>query len=874
MLLIKRAYMIIGNKYRITILTGRLIRLEYNEQGIFEDRITKTVVNRDFDKVPYELRRFGDQIETGKKENSQIQNDPVENSLIKTIDTNNILSEFIEIETDDLIIRYDEKNFSAQGLSITLKETGSVWHYSITYGNSDENLFGTARTLDGCDGGLWLEEGIFGKRGYAVLNDTGSPVVVSGIDDNPSSYEYANRDGSGIDIYFFGYGKDFYGGLRDFYKLCGKTPMIPRYALGNWWSRYYRYTEESYSDVLDNFKKMEIPLSVAVIDMDWHITEVDPRYGTGWTGYSWNKDLFPDHKRFLKMLHDRGLATTLNLHPADGIRAFEDMYREVAESVGIDPDSKEPVEFDFSDKKFRDAYFEKVMHPYEDDGVDFWWIDWQQGTGRDERDVDPLFLLNHYHYHDQEGRNIRPMIFSRYAGPGSHRYPVGFSGDTVMTWKSLDFQPYFTSTSSNIGYGYWSHDIGGHMMGDKDDERLIRWIQYGVFSPINRLHSSSSAFLNKEPWAIDEPYRGVMTDYLRLRHRLLPYLYTESFRAYEEDKPIVRPMYYLLPDDERAYNVPCEYGFGDELIVGAITRPMDRELRLSTVNMVLPSGRWYDIFTGTIYNGDIMRKMYRRLTDIPVLLGEGGIIPMSLDDKTNGVVNPTDIRLCIGFGQNGSYEMYEDDGITMNYLSGSYVKTRYETEVDQDTLHITIAPARGDLSLIPDKRKYEISIYGAEVSDLDNIVIKDISDITDDNDTENNDIDNDDTVKNNTVNNNTKDSDAINDCTKTSGSEDDGILKPEAVSYDNSRRILNITIGSIATSKGAVVTVSGIHKATNDYKKKVFDILEYAWIPIMTKDLVNGKLQNMSDDEFLNWLKEADISENLKNAITEIYADK
>ena len=519
------------------------------------------------------------------------------------------------------------------------------------------------------------------------------------------------------------------------------------------------------------------------------------------------------------------------------------------------------------------------MHPYEDDGVDFWWIDWQQGTGRDERDVDPLFLLNHYHYHDQEGRNIRPMIFSRYAGPGSHRYPVGFSGDTVMTWKSLDFQPYFTSTSSNIGYGYWSHDIGGHMMGDKDDERLIRWIQYGVFSPINRLHSSSSAFLNKEPWAIDEPYRAVMTDYLRLRHRLLPYLYTESFRAYEEDKPIVRPMYYLLPDDERAYNVPCEYGFGDELIVGAITRPMDRELRLSTVNMVLPSGRWYDIFTGTIYNGGIMRKMYRRLTDIPVLLGEGAIIPMSLDDKTNGVVNPSDIRLCIGFGQNGSYEMYEDDGITMNYLSGSYVKTRYETEVDQDTLRITIAPARGDLSLIPDKRKYEISIYGAEVSDLDNIVIKDISDITDDNDTENNDIDNDDTVKNNTVNdntvnNNTKDSDAINDCTKTFGSEDDGILKPEAVSYDNSRRILNITIGSIATSKGAVVTVSGIHKASNDYKKKVFDILEYAWIPIMTKDLVNGKLQNMSDDEFLNWLKEADISENLKNAIAEIYADK
>ena len=107
------------------------------------------------------------------------------------------------------------------------------------------------------------------------------------------------------------------------------------------------------------------------------------------------------------------------------------------------------------------------------------------------------------------------MTFSRYAGPGSHRYPVGFSGDTVVTWESLQFQPYFTSTASNIGYGWWSHDIGGHMNGYKDDELEGRWYQLGVFSPINRLHSTKNEFNGKEPWRFKAEVRAAMDDFLR-----------------------------------------------------------------------------------------------------------------------------------------------------------------------------------------------------------------------------------------------------------------------------------------------------------------------------------------------------------------------
>ena len=145
--------------------------------------------------------------------------------------------------------------------------------------------------------------------------------------------------------------------------------------------------------------------------------------------------------------------------------------------------------------------------------------------------IDPLWMLNHFHFLDSARDGKRPLTFSRYAGPGSHRYPVGFSGDTLITWASLDFQPYFTATASNIGYGWWSHDIGGHMFGGKDDELATRWVQLGVFSPILRLHSSLSPFNTKEPWRFGPEARAVMTEFLRLRHRLVPYLHTMNHRA-------------------------------------------------------------------------------------------------------------------------------------------------------------------------------------------------------------------------------------------------------------------------------------------------------------------------------------------------------
>lgn len=127
-------------------------------------------------------------------------------------------------------------------------------------------------------------------------------------------------------------------------------------------------------------------------------------------------------------------------------------------------------------------------------------LDWQQGKKSDIEGLDPLLALNHYHFLDNAENGKLPLILSRYAGLGSHRYPLGFSGDTAINHKVLDFQPYFTANAANAAYFWWSHDIGGHHFGYKDDELYLRWIEFGVFSPILRLHSTSNDLLGKEPW--------------------------------------------------------------------------------------------------------------------------------------------------------------------------------------------------------------------------------------------------------------------------------------------------------------------------------------------------------------------------------------
>ena len=663
--------------YRFTVLTSALIRVEYDPEGVFEDAATQTILNRDFDTPEFNVK-----------------------------DTD----ETLEILTDNahLIFHKDESGFTKYNLRIEAIGNYSLYHSTWYFGETPETLKGTARTLDFQDGAIDLEEGLMNKDGYTVIDDSASMRLTEDgwVEERPQGL---------VDMYFFGYGRDYLGTLRDYHYLTGKTPILPRYALGNWWSRYYPYSQENYKNLMNTFEEKDIPFSVAVIDMDWHITDVPPEYGSGWTGYTWNTDLFPEPEEFLTWLKDKGLRNTLNLHPANGVQPYEEMYEPMGEELGVNTDNKEPINFDIADPDFLEAYFKYLHHPHEEKGVDFWWIDWQQGSITKVAGLDPLWMLNHYHFLDHGRGDNRPLIFSRYAGLGSHRYPVGFSGDTAATWASLDFQPYFTSTASNVGYSWWSHDIGGHMGGKKDSELFIRWVQYGVFSPINRLHSQNGEFSGKEPWRYGKKAEGIVADFMRLRHKLVPYLYTMNVLNHTDDLPMVRPMYYHHPWHEEAYEVPNQYYFGTQLIVSPITTKIKESLRLGKVKTWLPEGMWLDFFNGRVYEGNRTLDVFRHLSTMQVFAKAGGIIPMDKRAQ-NAIDNPEKMDVKVFAGDDGSFTLYEDDGLGkgVEQATTKMVLRWEEEEKDWAIFHIN-AP-EGNTEILPEEREYTLSFVSFNYS--------------------------------------------------------------------------------------------------------------------------------------------------------------
>lgn len=702
-----------GEHWRIGLITESLIRLEWSDSGEFEDRATLMAVDRAF------LPSGAVDYTTGERDGMLV------------------------VETPALRLTYDRKPFSKEGLTIVVKGVPdsqfNTWHYGD---DPKGNLGGTARTLDEADGAIPLGQGVISRDGWAVLDDSASNVFVTAdadgnLPDGVVAYGgigVAPRDHRETDIYFFGYGRRYREAVHDFQKLSGPAPLLPRYALGNWWSRYYRYSEEEYLDLMDRFKREGIPFTTSVIDMDWHLVDdVDPKYGSGWTGYTWNPKLFPDPKRFLDGLHERGLRTTVNIHPRDGIRAFEKPYAKAAATVGVDADAQEPVEFDLTNPKFVQAYFD-MHHDLEADGIDFWWIDWQQGGVTRQPGLDPLWVLNHMHYCDSARDGRWPLTFSRFAGPGSQRYPVGFSGDTVITWKSLKFQPYFTSTASNIGYGWWSHDIGGHMFGYRDEELEARWYQLGAFSPINRLHSSCSPFSGKEPWNFHEPVRSAMVDVLRLRQALMPYLYTMNWRAAVDGDPIVEPMYWANPNLGESYEVPDEFRFGTELVVAPVVDPMDKASMRGKADAWLPQGDWFDFFDGRRYAAadPAGRRLavWRTIDRIPVFAKAGGIVPMQSDPLSDMTVNPRALDVVIFPGADGSFAMREDSGEFHDVCADAAAAQESATAVtamtwqwdDGRSPQFVIEAPTGNTSVVPERRDWTLIFRGVARSAMQVIV--------------------------------------------------------------------------------------------------------------------------------------------------------
>ena len=675
---------------RFTVLTPQLIRMEWSADGQFEDRATLTFVNRETPVPEFKVRESRSKL---------------------TITTPALTLTYLKNG------KFSDKNLKAV---FTLNGKEVVWTPGM---ENPQNLLGTTRTLDGADGSKLqepMEQGILSRAGWSLIDDSQRHVLT------PDGSEWeewveARPEGDRQDLYLFAYGHDYKQALADYALVAGRAPMPPKYTLGYWWSRYWQYSDNEFVDLVNKLKSMDVPIDVLIVDMDWHETwglrksnSPKDEYGQriGWTGYTWQKELFPSPANFLKWTENEELKVALNLHPASGIQPYEAVYDDFTKEYGWSEKGKS-VPFKIDERKWADAYFKTVLEPMERNGVDFWWLDWQQWKeSKYTPGLSNTFWLNHTFFNHAERQNpgLRPFIYHRWGGLGSHRYPLAFSGDTYATWPMLAYLPYFTATASNVNYGWWGHDIGGHMFHKTqkatDPELYTRWLQYGVFTPIFKTHSTKDPRIERCIWCFPD-HMFLMRDAIRLRYTLAPYIYNAARENYDTGVGMCRPMYYDYPESDKAYETPEQFMFGNDILATTITQPVDSITGLAPRTIWFPEGTWFDCATGSMYEGGRTEELHYTLAENPHYAKAGSIIPMNPATVKN-LQQPCD-TLVLTFipGGDGQLRHYEDDGMSQQYKT-NYAVTTVTKKQEGNTVRVRISPREGSFAGASDSRSYEL----------------------------------------------------------------------------------------------------------------------------------------------------------------------
>jgi alpha-glucosidase (family GH31 glycosyl hydrolase) len=666
---------VIVGDVRFTLITPNCVRIEQSPGAKFVDDRSLLAVNREARTADYEVSQDG---------------------------------QTTVVRTEAMRLRYtpDGKPLSADNLSVEITAAGARSTRWTPGDKNSANLGGTVRTLDMWDGGGDLGEGLLSRDGWYLLDDSSSPLFTD-------DWVRARPSGFGTDWYLFGYGNDYKSALQSFTAFAGKVPLPRRYTLGSWYSRYWPYSSDDYRAIVKEYADHDFPLDVLVLDMDWH--------KDGWTGYSWNKKLLPDAPALLKWVHEQGLHVTLNDHPADGVKPHEDRYPDFMRALGKDPASNETVPYDAGSKQYLTAHYDNMMAPLVKDGVDFWWLDWQQyRETRSIPELTNLFWLNDFYYKQTSGDDRRGQIFSRWGGWGSHRYPIQFSGDSSTNWKMLAFEVPFTATAGNVGCFFWSHDIGGHQ-GARNDESYARWVQFGATTAALRSHSTRSRELDRRPWTYEKWAEDSMRESFHLRSRLMPYIYSSVQEASAQSIPFNRPMYLEYPNEERAYRSPQQYLLGRDLLVAPITSPGVGPNHVATQVVWFPPGDdWYNFFTGELYLGGTEQLVAADINEFPLYVRAGAPIPMQpyTQRMTTTPLDTLIVRVYPWqYYKWRTTTLYEDDGKSIGYERGEFATTKLSYRAAK-SVEIDIDATKGSFVGQPEERVVVIELPNTERADF------------------------------------------------------------------------------------------------------------------------------------------------------------
>lgn len=651
-----------GKTYRITILSDVLVRLEYNENGIFNDYPTLFAINRNFTEKP--------------------------NFTVKEDD------KFLNITNDYFILEYSkEKPFVASklvpdsNLRITLRQTDKMW-----YVNQPEvkNLKGATYSFD-YPKNFTLSKGLYNLDGFASFIDTSRPVFASDglIKKNPSN---------GLDIYVFLYRNDFQKALNSYFTLTGYPPLPPRNALGVWWNKNEDYSSKDIESLLNNFKREEIPLSILLLGNKWNKTS-----STNLTpAYNFNKEKFPNIINLANEIHKSNISLGVTINTIENLNSLDVGYNTLKQTLNI---KTEEIPINVYNTNILNTFYTETLETLQKEGVDLISID------NLEKDVIKSFATMYYTYKFlDKSTSKRGLVLSRNPNISSHRYPALYSGHTNVSWKTLKYLPYYNIISSNLGLTWWAHDIGGYENGTEDSELYTRFIELATYSPIFKLSSKEGRYYKREPWLWDVKTKGIVKEYTKTRHRLIPYIYSEAYKTYKKGLNLIKPLYFDYPEtlDEPLYK--NEYHFGEELFISPITEQKDKVMNRVVHRIFLPNGMWYDFKTGKKFPGGKRYVTFYKDEDYPVYAKSGSIIPLAILDEEdlNNTKPPKKLEIQVFPGVSNNYNLYEDDGISNLYKEGYYILTNIDYNYRKNNYTLIIRPTEGKTGIIPDKRDYLI----------------------------------------------------------------------------------------------------------------------------------------------------------------------
>lgn len=569
-------------------------------------------------------------------------------------------------------------------------------------------------------------------------------VFVNCTEDSTFDLSHADQlrfsaNGKELDLYL-AYGPHPMDVIAHLSDLLGKMPLPPRWALGFHQSRWSYGSETEVRHIAEAFRKKEIPCDTIHLDID---------YMDGYRVFTWNKHNFPDPEKLNLDLQKLGFHSVAIIDPgvkvdkkydvyANGIE--NDVFVRNADGTVVDgyvwPDQS--VFPDFSRPEVR-RWWGKWQNRLTASGVSGIWNDMNEpavfgkpfSEGGGEGGTLPLEAIQgpdgekstHAVLHNLYGSQMaqasyeamqafkpdqRSFHLCRSGFAGIQRWTASWMGDNGSCWEHLDMS---LGQLINMGISavpFVGVDIGG-FFGNATPELFARWVQIGSLYPFSRAHTCIATEAH-EPWAFGKEVEEIAREYISLRYRLLPYLYSIFQSASEHGYPIWRSLFLHYPHDERTYQIADQVLIGEHLMAAPITRPGQLARQV-----YLPQGVWYDWWEGTAYQGGRYILAEAPLQRMPMYVRAGAVIPLGpVAHHTKEKGNDPLTLLCFP-GEGGSFNLYEDDGFSLNYRNGQYCTTAYHIESDEKTACLAIATRTGDyevadrklIVILRDGRQYQ-----------------------------------------------------------------------------------------------------------------------------------------------------------------------